>query len=107
MPREKIHLGWTTASSAAAAKKLAAGLVAARLAACAQVDGPITSHYRWADNQRQSKEWRVWVKFPARHEKKIEAWLAAHHPYSTPQWVAIAAAVTEPYREWVDEVTRE
>ncbi len=102
MATAKILIGWTTVDSAAAAKKLAAGLVAARLAACAQVDGPVTSHYIWQGKQERTKEWRIWVKFPTPRAKEIEAWLKAHHPYSTPQWLAVeAAAVAGPYREWV------
>ncbi len=102
MPAPKILIGWTTLDSAAAAHKLAAGLIAARLAACAQVDGPITSHYLWKGKQERTKEWRIWVKFPAKNAKKIEAWLKTNHPYSTPQWLAVeVAAVAEPYRRWV------
>jgi len=102
MASSKILVGWTTVDSASAAKKLAAGLVAARLAACAQVDGPITSHYIWQGKQQRAKEWRVWVKFAASRAKAIEAWLKIHHPYSTPQWVTVeAVAVAKPYREWV------
>jgi uncharacterized protein involved in tolerance to divalent cations len=49
----------------------------------------------------------VWVKFTASRAKDIEAWLKAHHPYSTPQWLAVeAAVVAESYREWVVENTR-
>jgi periplasmic divalent cation tolerance protein len=107
MATAKILIGWTTVDSAAAAEKLAAGLVAARLAACAQVDGPVTSHYIWQGKQEHTTEWRVWVKFPAPRAKEIEAWLKAHHPYSTPQWLAVAAAaVAGPYRVWVVENTR-
>jgi periplasmic divalent cation tolerance protein len=107
MATNKILVGWMTVDSAAAAEKLAAGLVAARLAACAQVDGPVTSHYIWQGKQERAKEWRVWVKFTASRAKDIEAWLKAHHPYSTPQWLAVeAAVVAESYREWVVENTR-
>jgi len=107
MPQEKILVGWTTVNSAAVANKLAAGLVAARLAACVQVDGPITSHYSWNGKKERAKEWRLWVKSPTKHAKKLEAWLVAHHPYSTPQWLAVeAAAISQPYRKWVMENTR-
>lgn len=102
MPSPKILIGWTTVDSAAAARQLATGLVAARLAACVQVDGPVESHYLWQGRQERAKEWRLWVKFPARQAKAVETWLAKHHPYSTPQWVAVEArAVARPYRDWV------
>ncbi len=107
MATQKIFVGWTTVDSAAAAEKLAAGLVAARLAACTQVDGPMTSHYIWEGKHERATEWRVWVKFSAARAKKIAAWLKQHHPYCTPQWLAVeAAAVAGPYRQWVVANTR-
>jgi periplasmic divalent cation tolerance protein len=107
MPPDKILVGWTTVDSADAAHRLAAGLVAARLAACVVVDGPVTSHYFWKEKQEQATEWRLTVKFPADRAEEILAWLRAEHPYSVPQWVAVeAAAVAEPYRQWVVANTR-
>ena len=86
---------------------MAAGLVAARLAACVQVDGPIRSHYIWEGRAEKSREWRLWVKFPSSRARAVEAWLKQHHPYSTPQWLAVPAArVAEPYRAWALENTR-
>jgi periplasmic divalent cation tolerance protein len=107
MAQEKILVGWTTVSSAEIANDLAAGLVAAHLAACVAVDGPVTSHYVWEGRQECSPEWRLWVKFPADRADEILAWLREHHPYSVPQWVAVeAAAVAQPYRAWVVASTR-
>jgi periplasmic divalent cation tolerance protein len=107
MPSRKILVGWTTVDSRRKANALAKGLVAARLAACVAVDGPITSHYIWNKKQERAKEWRLWVKFPADRAGEIAAWLKANHPYSVPQWLAVeAATVAEPYRQWVIANTR-
>jgi len=107
MPQKKIFVGWTTLDSAPSADRFAVALVATRLAACVLVDGPVTSHYVWQGKQECAKEWRVWIKFPARHARKINTWLSANHPYATPQWLAVeAATMTEPYRQWVLGNTR-
>ncbi len=107
MPPEKILVGWTTVSSTEIANDLAAGLVAARLAACVAVDGPVTSHYVWEGRQECAPEWRLWVKFPADRADEILAWLRERHPYAVPQWIAVeAAAVAQPYREWIVANTR-
>lgn len=96
-----MHVAWTTVGSAADAEMLASGIVAAGLAACAQVDGPVTSHYRWEGRQERSTEWRITLKIPAPHLAAAEAWVAARHPYSTPQWIAVAAdRVAENYLQW-------
>jgi periplasmic divalent cation tolerance protein len=106
MPRAKILVGWTTVDSARRAKQLAAGLVAARLAACVQVDGPIASHYVWKGKQTRTKEWRLWIKFSSLQARALEDWLRTYHLYSTPQWLAVEAVeVAKPYREWIMEST--
>ncbi len=107
MSAEKIFVGWTTVDSAVRARQLAGRLVAARLAACVVVDGPVTSHYRWKGKQERSREWRLTVKFPADRAQEILQWLKANHPYDNPQWVAVeATAVAVPFRQWVVANTR-
>jgi len=104
MPHAKILIGWTTVDSVKAARQLATGLIAAQLAACVQVDVPVISHYVWQGKQTQTKEWRLWVKFPADNSAAIEEWLKSHHPYSTPQWLAVEAVrVAKSYQKWILE----
>ena len=40
-------IAWTTVGTSAEAERLASDVVAAGLAACVQVEGPIVSHFRW------------------------------------------------------------
>ena len=47
----------TTMNSKEGAQKIAEAIVRRRLAACAQVSGPITSTYRWEGELEQSEEW--------------------------------------------------
>lgn len=96
-----VMIGWTTTADRATAEQLARGLVEARLAACAQVSGPVTSVYRWAGAIEESTEFRIAVKFAASRSAEIEAWLSQHHPYKTPQWLACPAAGSEKYLNWV------
>jgi periplasmic divalent cation tolerance protein len=107
MQPEKLLVGWTTANTAELANKLAAGFIAARLAACVVVDGPVTSHYWWEGKQTRAEEWRLTVKFPADRAEEILAWLKAHHPYENPQWFAVeAVTAAATYRKWVVDNTR-
>jgi periplasmic divalent cation tolerance protein len=96
-----LLIGWTTVSTRPEAEVLARGLVGARLAACAQIDGPLTSVYEWRGRVEQAEEFRLCVKFVPERAAEIEAWLRAHHPYDTPEWVAVRAAqVAEKYLSW-------
>ncbi len=101
---EEIRIGWTTVATAEEARRLAEGAVAARLVACAQIDGPIRSVYRWEGKMENAEEFRVTFKFLAEKSEALEEWLPAAHPYAVPQWISVAAAsVAEPYRQWLLE----
>ncbi len=99
---ENICVGWTTLDTAERAEALACGLVRDGLAACAQVEGPVISFYRWEGKLENSREWRVMVKFPEGKGERLMDWLREHHPYATPQWLAVRAAQALPeYAAWV------
>ena len=100
-----LHIGWTTLPDRAAAERLAQDAVEAGLVACAQVDAPILSIYRWEGRIERSEEVRVWLKFPAENGTALGRWLAAHHPYDTPQWIVVeAVAVAEKCLSWAQAV---
>ena len=60
---EAVAIALTTLPSRDEADRLAADAVAAGLAACAQVDGPIRSHYVWEGKVENEDEFRVTFKF--------------------------------------------
>lgn len=94
-------VGWTTLPDREAAERLARSLVEAGLAACTQVSGPITSCYRWQVAVETAVEYRVTVKYLAANDTAVARWLEQHHPYDTPQWVAVRAdAALEKYLNW-------
>jgi periplasmic divalent cation tolerance protein len=95
-------IGWTTVETREQAEALAAGLVAERLAACVQIDGPIRSHYRWEGRAEAAEEYRLTIKFIPLRQLELEAWLFHRHPYETPQWLVVRAEhVAEKYLSWV------
>ncbi len=91
----------TTLPSGESAGALAREAVAAGMAACAQVEGPLRSHYRWEGEAREDEEWRVTLKVAAGAEPALREWALARHPYRTPQWVVLAAAASPAYLDWV------
>jgi periplasmic divalent cation tolerance protein len=96
-------IGWTTVASRKHAETLAAGLIEARLAACVQIDGPVTAVYRWKGRIEYSDEFRIYVKFIDARFAAIEAWILAHHPYETPEWITVRAEnVSEKYLSWME-----
>jgi len=96
-----LLIGTTTVSTRADADKLARALVESRLAACVQIDGPITSVYSWQNKLETAPEFRLTIKFPSANAPALETWLRANHPYDTPEWLAVPSEiVAEKYLSW-------
>ncbi|MBP6508368.1 MAG: divalent-cation tolerance protein CutA [Opitutaceae bacterium] len=94
-------IAWTTVATRAEADKLAGDIIARNLAACVQVEGPITSHYRWQDKIEQAEEYRLCLKFLPDQLSALEANVLTHHSYATPEWVVVRAEhVGEKYLSW-------
>jgi periplasmic divalent cation tolerance protein len=96
-----MFVAWTTTSTQDEADRLARGAVEARLAACAQIDGPITSYYHWEGKMEQAEEFRVWFKFLPGNASALSTWVHRQHPDATPQWIVMSAEhVGEKYLSW-------
>lgn len=103
MTASTIHIGWATFPDPQSSARFASKLIDLRLAACVQVDTPVTSYYHWEGKTEVAGEVRLWVKFPSRNGEQIRDLLVKEHPYDTPQWVVVQAAeVLESYGKWVD-----
>ena len=96
----------TTTDSRAEAMELARDAVAARLAACGQVAGPITSTYWWNDEVEQAEEWLVVFKLPADGFGELERFLAERHSYDEPEIIATPIATgSAGYLRWMRDET--
>jgi periplasmic divalent cation tolerance protein len=98
----------TTTDNEEAARDLAARAVAAKLGACAQLVGPITSVYRWEGEVRTEPEWRVEIKTAADRVPPLVALLKSAHSYDVPEIIAtpIEGGSAE-YLDWLVAETRE
>jgi periplasmic divalent cation tolerance protein len=96
----------TTTDSRAEAMELARASVEARLAACAQVAGPIASTYWWEGEIERTEEWLVLLKLPADRYQELAAFLTERHSYDEPEIVALPIAAGAPaYLSWISEET--
>jgi periplasmic divalent cation tolerance protein len=94
-------IAWTTVATRAAAEQLAAGIIDHRLAACVQVEGPVTSTYRWEGKVERAEEFRLCLKFLPGQAAALADWVREHHPYDTPEWIVVQASdVGEKYLSW-------
>ncbi|MFI8822637.1 divalent cation tolerance protein CutA [Streptomyces sp. NPDC053431] len=96
----------TTTDARAKADALARGAVEARLAACAQISGPVTSVYHWQGAIETAEEWEVVLKTTEARYTALEAHLLAAHDYETPEILATRVArVSADYARWVERET--
>jgi periplasmic divalent cation tolerance protein len=97
----------TATDSHAEADRLAQDSVVGRLAASAQVDGPIQSVYWWEGKVITAEEWRITMKTAADRYEELEAFIIENHSYETPAILAtLVASVSERYLTWVTDETR-
>ena len=96
-----MWIAWTTVDSHEAAERLARSVMEHRLAACVQLNGPVTSYYWWQGKLEQAEEWRLMFKCTPDQLGVLEARIMAEHPYETPEWIAVRAEhVGEKYLNW-------
>ncbi|MGN6253984.1 MAG: divalent-cation tolerance protein CutA [Solirubrobacterales bacterium] len=94
----------TTAGSEEEAARIAAALVAQRLAACVQVVGPVTSRYRWQGKVEEEQEWQCLAKTTRRAYEAVEAAIRELHSYEEPEIVATPIVAGSPgYLAWIEE----
>lgn len=97
----------STIDSEGAARELAAKAVGAKVGACAQVVGPITSVYRWEGAVQTDAEWRVEIKTAADRVAPLVELLKANHSYDVPEIIATPIeGGSEDYLAWLLSETR-
>lgn len=96
----------TTTDAADKAEHLARGAVSARAAACAQINGPVTSVYRWKGKIETAQEWQVLFKTTEGRYPELEKWLIASHDYDTPEIIATPVVRgSAGYLTWLEQET--
>jgi len=93
----------TTAATKADAQAIATAVVTKRLAACAQVMGPITSTYWWQGKIETADEWLCVMKSRQDLYEELEQTIRQAHPYEVPEILAFPVVLgSQDYLEWMD-----
>lgn len=97
----------TSLPDADTARRLARGLIEARLAACVQVGAPVESLYHWQGKLETANEIPLAIKTNAAAWPRLLAAIRDHHPYELPEIVAVPIIDGLPgYLDWIDAQTR-
>jgi periplasmic divalent cation tolerance protein len=96
----------TTTDSKEEAENLAFLATKERLAACAQIEGPLTSYYWWQDKLEKADEWRCVFKTSAGLLPDLEKMLKKNHSYDVLELVAIPIVKgSNEYLSWLEKET--
>jgi periplasmic divalent cation tolerance protein len=102
----RATLVMVTAASEEQAVSIARALVGERLAACANIVGPIRSIYRWQGEVHDDSEHLMLIKTRASLVSKIESRVRQLHSYEVPEVIAVSiAGGAKPYLEWLLDST--
>jgi periplasmic divalent cation tolerance protein len=94
----------TTAATKQDAERIAHALVERRLAACAQVIGPIQSVYRWRGAIETAEEWQCWIKSRRELCTEIQRAIRELHSYEVPEILVLPVLDGDAdYLAWLDE----
>jgi periplasmic divalent cation tolerance protein len=93
----------TTTATRDEAEQIARMLVDARLAACAQVTGPMKSVYHWQGKVEDGDEWLCTLKTREDFFVKVGSAIREVHSYQCPEIMATPiVAISDDYRAWLD-----
>jgi periplasmic divalent cation tolerance protein len=92
----------TTTSSREEADKLAFQVVERKLAACAQIVGPISSVFSWQGAVTRQDEWLCMFKSTQHFYPQLEAAIREIHTYAVPEILALpVVAGNADYLNWL------
>ncbi len=97
-------IAYVTTPTKAVAATLGRLIVEKKLAACANVHGPIASTYRWKDKVEEAEEYVLLLKTTGAHYDELQTLVVEHHPYDNPCVVRLDIADGSPdYLNWIAE----
>jgi periplasmic divalent cation tolerance protein len=86
MPTDHVVVTFTT-DSKRLAETVCAEVIEAELGACAQIEGPITSRFRWHGEVHTEKEWRVEIETTADKADPVARHIRERHGVEVPEVV--------------------
>lgn len=97
-----------TAPDLKSARKLIRIAVKARHAACGNLIPKIESHYWWQGKLEKSAEVLILFKTTSAHLKPLEELILKHHPYDTPEIIALPMSNGNTrFLDWISTETRQ
>lgn len=91
-----------TASSKQEAEKIAHQLLEEKMIACANIVGPVSSHFHWAGKIDKAEEYLMLMKSRAELFEALSAKVKALHSYEVPEIIALPVLKgSAAYLDWL------
>ena len=92
-----------TVSSKEEAEKIATALLKKKLIACANIFGPVVSHFWWQGKIDKAEEYIMFMKTKRELFKQVASNVKQLHSYEVPEIIALPIIEGfKPYLEWID-----
>jgi periplasmic divalent cation tolerance protein len=92
----------TTVPAGDRGEAIARAIVDARLAACVNLQAPMTSVYHWKGRLECEAECQLVIKTTRALVHSVRDLVASLHPYELPEWLVIPVAEASPeYEAWI------
>ena len=92
-----------TVSSKEEAEKIATALLKKKLIACANIFGPVVSHFWWQGKIDKAEEYVMFMKTKRELFKQVASNVKQLHSYEVPEIIALPIIEGfKPYLEWID-----
>lgn len=90
------------------AENIAQHLLQERLIACANITGPVSSLFHWADKLEKAEEYLVFMKTRKDLFEKLTETVKALHSYEIPEIIALPIVEgSKAYLAWLDSCLAE
>jgi periplasmic divalent cation tolerance protein len=100
----RLHLLYIPVPDVETGKRLARLGLEQKLAACANLHGPMVSLYEWEGEMKEEEEWVLILKTVSTQAKALSALIEEAHPYECPCIVGVPAEANAGFEEWVNNV---
>lgn len=85
------------------AQSLARLCLEKKLIACANIQAPVTSLYRWKGEVCQEREWVLILKTSTSHYLELEKFIQSVHPSECPCILSLSTThILSPFRDWLE-----
>jgi periplasmic divalent cation tolerance protein len=98
---------YVTVASKPEGEKIAQTLLKERLIACANIVGPVSSHFHWSGKIDCAEEFLMIMKSRAGLFGELEQRVKALHSYEVPEVIAVSLVDgSKAYFDWMDSVLK-